>query len=142
MKTLVFLIALISSAFAAGDDFYSQYLKTTPKQDYSPTVQYSIQVDEHGNNVVAAMDDPNLKFNYLWMKSYEPGYRSFSGPVALREIIRQYMVAGYKQERFSNAETFKNIPDENGEGKISNNFAYRFIANGPELKFRIQYNFN
>lgn len=131
-----------------NDAFYRQLLKLPESNGYLPTRSFTIIVDtEHGNQLVAE-DDPNLRFNLMWMQQFEPGYRSNHGGSAFGEIFRSYVKAAYKAYRDYNAESMSAMPDENGSIHAKQNAAnfidamdYNFKVTGDEVRFKIQYNY-
>lgn len=130
------------------DAFYHQLLKLPDSNGYLPTRSFAIIVDtEHGNQLVAE-DDPNLRFNLLWMQQFQPGYRSNHGGSAFGEIFRSYLKTAYKAYRDHNAQSMAALPDENGSIHAKNGAAnlieamdYNFKVTGDEVRFKVQYNY-
>ncbi len=130
------------------DAFYHQLLKLPDGHGYLPTRSFTIVVDaEHGNQLVAE-DDPNLRFNLLWMKQFQPGYQSSHGGSAFGELIRSYLKLAYKAYRDRNAESTAALPDENGYIHAKDNAThlidamdYNLKMTGDEIRFKIQYNY-
>ena len=130
------------------DAFYSQLLKLPDNNGYLPTRSFTIVVDtEHGNQLVAE-DDPDLRFNLLWMQQFQPGYRSSHGGSAFGEIFRSYVKAAYKAYRDYNAESMSALPDENGSihgsqdaRNLIDAMDYNLKVTGDEVRFKVQYNY-
>lgn len=140
-------IALCPLPCAAGpgdDAFYHQLLKTQPPSGYRPTRAFIVVTDpEHGDQMVAT-DDPDLRFNLLWMQQSQPGYRTRNGGAALGEIARSYLRSAYRSYRERNAQTLSAFPDENGTMKaraISNDLDYHLNWNGGDFKLGVKYSF-
>lgn len=133
---------------AGGDAFYHQLLKLPNSDGYQPTRSFTIIVDtEHGNQLVAA-DDPNLRFNLLWMEQFKPGYRSTQGGSALGVILRSYVKAAYRAYRDQNAQTMAALPDENGSIGARDNASslidamdYNLKVSSDEVRIKFQYNY-
>ena len=130
------------------DAFYSQLLKLPDNTGYLPTRTFTIIVDtDHGNQLVAE-DDPDLRFNLLWMQQFQPGYRSSHGGSAFGEIFRSYVKAAYKAYRAYNAQSMSALPDENGsihDSQDARNLIdamdYNLKVTGDEVRFKVQYNY-
>lgn len=137
-----------SQSLPHADAFYSQLLKLPENHGYLPTRTFTIIVDtDHGNQLVAE-DDPDLRFNLLWMQQFQPGYHTSRGGSAFGEIFRSYVKAAYKAYREYNAQSMSALPDENGSihsKQDANNFIdamdYNFKVTGDEVRFKIQYNY-
>jgi hypothetical protein len=134
-----------AAAAGPGDDaFYHQLLKTQTPAGYRPTRTFTIITDaEHGNQMVAE-DDPDLRFNLLWMQQFQPGYKTRNGGAAFGEIARSYLRSAYKSYRDRHAQTLSAFPDENGTMKahaISNDLDYHLNWNGGDFKLGIKYSF-
>lgn len=130
------------------DAFYHQLLKLPEVNGYQPTRTFTIISDaEHGNQLVAE-DDPNLRFNLIWMEQFRPGYQARKGGSAFGEIFRSYLKAAYKSYRERNAQSMSALPDENGSlygNKTASNLIdamdYNLKVTGDEVRFKIQYNY-
>lgn len=128
--------------------FYHQLLKLPESQGYLPTRSFTIIVDtQHGNQLVAE-DDPNLRFNLLWMEQFKPGYRSTRGGSAFGELFRSYLKSAYKTYRERNAQAMAALPDENGSINAKDNAAslidamdYNLKVTTDEVRFKIQYRY-
>lgn len=131
-----------------SDAFYHQLLKLPDDTGYQPTRTLTIIVDtERGNQLVAA-DDPNLRFNMLWMEQFKPGYRSTRGGSAVGELFRSYVKAAYKAYRNQNAQSLRALPDENGSihrKESATNFIdamdYNLRVTDDEVRFKVQYTY-
>ncbi len=149
------IVALLGSALceAAPDPlanpnneaFYHQLLKLPESTGYRPTRTFTIVTDpEHGDRLVAE-DDPNLRFNLLWMEQFRPGYQSRNGGAALGEVFRSYVKTAYKAYRARNAQSSSVLPDENGsmrsKSAYSGEMDYNVKLTTDELRFKVQYSF-
>lgn len=131
-----------------NDAFYHQLLKLPDDKGYLPTRSFTVIVDtEHGNQLVAE-DDPNLRFNLLWMEQFKAGYRVSRGGSAFGELFRSYIKTAYKAYRERNAQSMAAMPDENGSLHAkdnANNFIdamdYNLKVTGDEVRFKIEYNY-
>jgi len=124
--------------------FYQQLLKTPVQHGYQPTRTFTIITDEEHGNQLVAVDDPDLRFNMLWMQQYQPGYKVRNGGAALGEVLRDYLRSAYKSFRERNAQTFSRLPDENGSLRVhtfSNDVEYHLNWNGRDMKLGIEYDF-
>ena len=131
-----------------GDAFYHQLLKLPDDRGYLPTRSFTIIVDtEHGNQLVAE-DDPNLRFNVLWMNQLKPGYQSSQGGAALGELFRSYLKTAYKAYRDYKGEAMAALPDENGSihgnrgaTNLIDAMDYNIKVTSDEVRFKVQYNY-
>jgi len=139
-----FALCKACSAGPREDAFYHQLLKTQIAEGYRPTRSFNIVVDtEHGNQMVAE-DEPDLRFNLLWIEQFQPGYRARQGGAALGELVRSYLRSAYKSYRSSNAQTLSAFPDENGTLKargISNDLDYHINWTGSDFKLSVKYSY-
>lgn len=130
----------------SDDAFYHQLMKLPQSDGYSPTRTFTIVTDaEHGNQLVAE-DDPNLRFNLIWMEQYRPGYKARSGGAAFGEIFRSYIKSAYKSYRASNSQSILHaLPDENGSLRASSSYTgemdYNLKVTDDEVRFKIQYSY-
>lgn len=129
----------------SDDAFYHQLMKLPESNGYSPTRTFTIVTDaEHGNRLVAE-DDPNLRFNLLWMEQFRPGYQARSGGSAMGEIFRSYVKTAYKAYRARNAQSTNALPDENGSLRSKSNYSgemdYNVKMTSDEVRLKIQYNY-
>jgi hypothetical protein len=130
------------------DAFYHQLLKLPEAGGYQPTRSFTIITDaEHGNQLVAE-DDPNLRFNLMWMEQFRPGYKSREGGSAFGEIFRSYVKSAYKAYRDRNAQSMAAMPDEEGSlhaKRGATNFIdamdYNLKLTESEVRFKIEYNY-
>lgn len=125
------------------DAFYHQLLKTRDTEGYRPTRSFTIITDaEHGNQMVAE-DDPDLRFNLLWMQQYQPGYRGRNGGAALGEIVRDYLRSAYKSYRSHHAQSLSALPDENGtlKSRATTDLDYRINWDGEDFRLGVKYSF-
>ena len=137
-----------TGAFGHVDAFYKQLLKLPDSRGYLPTRSFTIVVDtEHGNRLVAS-DDPNLRFNLLWMEQYQPGYHATQGGSAFGELLRSYLKLAYKAYR-DHYSALSALPDENGSLHAADAHAtnlidamdYNLKVTGDEVRFKIQYRY-
>jgi len=125
------------------DAFYHQLLKARDTSGYQPTRSFTIVTDAgHGDQRVAE-DDPDLRFNLLWMQQYQPGYRSRNGGAALGQIVRGYLRAAYKSYRAQNAQALSGLPDENGllRAHPASEVDYHINWDGGDFKVGVEYSF-
>jgi hypothetical protein len=149
------ILALLGSALCEAtpdplanpnnEAFYHQLLKLPESVGYSPTRSFTIVTDpEHGDRLVAE-DDPNLRFNLLWMEQFRPGYQSRNGGAALGEVFRSYVKTAYRAYRARNAQSTNALPDENGSMRGKSNYSgemdYNIKLTTDELRFKVQYSF-
>lgn len=138
------MLALCAQAGPSGDAFYQQLLKAPVQQGYQPTRSFTIVTDEEHGNQLVAVDDPDLRFNVLWMQQHQPGYRMRMGGAALSEMLRSYARSVYKSFRTRHAQTFSSLPDENGAVKVrsfSNEVEYHLNWSGKDVKLGVEYDF-
>jgi hypothetical protein len=130
---------------SAGDAFYQQLLKAPVNDGYRPTRSFTIVTDAERGNQLVAEDDPNLRFNLLWMQQFQPGYRAREGGAAIGELFRGYIKSAYKSYRERNAESFSALPDENGSIKVRSSYRneidYRLNLNDGDVKLKVKYSF-
>ncbi len=150
----VFVLAALSGSLCRADPvtpksnddaFYHQLMKLPQHDGYSPTRSFTIVTDaEHGNRLVAE-DDPNLRFNLLWMEQFRPGYQARNGGSAVGEIFRTYIKSAYKSYRAQNAQGTSALPDENGSLRRKSDYSgemdYNVKVTDDEVRFKIQYNY-
>ena len=137
-----------SLGLPSSDAFYHQLLKLPESHGYLPTRSFTIIVDtEHGNQLVAE-DDPNLRFNLLWMQQLQPGYRSNRGGSAFGELFRSYLKIAYQAYREDNAQSMAAMPDENSSihsrqhaTNLIDAMDYNFKVTSDEVRFKIQYQY-
>ncbi len=128
------------------DAFYHQLIKLPESEGYLPTRSFTIIVDtERGNQLVAA-DDPNLRFNMLWMEQHKPGYRTRRGGAAIGTLFRSYLKSAYKSYRANNSHSL----DFPGTGEsldgdeilsVSDSMDYKLRLSGDEVRLKLQYNY-
>lgn len=130
------------------DAFYHQLLKLPESNGYSPTRTFTVISDEEHGNQLVAEDDPNLRFNLLWMQQYQPGYKSRRGGSAIGTIFRSYVKSAYKAYRERNAgalSALSALPDENGSVKGSGysggEMDYNLKLTDDEVRLKVQYSF-
>lgn len=146
LATLGCSVCQAAPATPGDEAFYHQLLKLPQSDGYSPTRTFTIITDaEHGNQLVAE-DDPNLRFNLLWMEQFRPGYKTRSGGSALGEIFRSYIKSAYKSYRAGNSQSILHaLPDENGSLRASSNYTsemdYNLKVTDDEVRFKIQYSY-
>lgn len=135
----------VKPAKPVDDAFYHQLMKLPQHDGYSPTRSFTIVTDaEHGNRLVAE-DDPNLRFNLLWMEQFRPGYKARTGGSAVGEIFRTYIKSAYKTYRARNAQGTTALPDENGSLRRGSNYTgemdYNVRVTDDEVRLKVQYNY-
>ena len=135
--------ASLCSAGPAEEPFYHQLIDLKDRPGYQPTRSFAIVTDaEHGNRLVAE-DDPDLRFNILWMDQYQPGYRTRNGGAALGQVLRNYAKSLYKSYRANKVSPDSALPDSEGTGSVGDmtNTDYDLRINGDEVKFGIKYTY-
>lgn len=152
---MIFALAALGSTLCQADSaslatsseeaFYHQLMKLPQSDGYSPTRTFTIVADaEHGNQLVAE-DDPNLRFNLLWMEQFRPGYKSRKGGSALGEIFRSYVKSAYKSYRAQNAQSMQALPDENGSLRGGSSYAaevdYNIKVTSDEVRLKVEYTY-
>lgn len=146
LATLGCSVCQAGQAAPSDEAFYHQLLKLPKSDGYSPTRTFTIITDaEHGNQLVAE-DDPNLRFNLLWMEQFRPGYKTRNGGSALGEIFRSYVKSAYKTYRARNTQGMLHaLPDENGSLRTSSSYTgemdYNLKVTDDEVRFKIQYSY-
>jgi hypothetical protein len=135
----------VNAAKPVDDAFYHQLMKLPQHDGYSPTRTFTIVTDaEHGNRLVAE-DDPNLRFNLIWMEQFRPGYQARSGGSAVGEIFRTYVKSAYKSYRARNAQGTSALPDEEGSLRRKSDYSgemdYNVKVTDDEVRFKVQYNY-
>lgn len=137
-----------TGSFSSDDAFYHQLLKLPDAHGYQPTRSFSIIVDTAHDNQLVADDDPNLRFNLMWIHQYEPGYRMNRGRSAFGEVMRSVFKSAYKAYRDYNAQSMSAMPDENGNIYAKSNaenfvdaMDYNFKVTDGEVRLKIQYNY-
>lgn len=139
------LIAPQTCRAAPPDDaFYHQLLKMRTPDGYQPTRNFTIVTDAERGNQLVADDDPNLRFNLMWMQQFQPGYKARHGGSALGEIFRSYVKGTYKSYRERNAQAMSAMPDENGSGKTSaftRDIDYNLKLTDDEVRFKLEYSY-
>ena len=144
--TLAAGLGLSQSCHSAprDDAFYHQLLKMRTPDGYQPTRSFTIVTDAERGNQLVADDDPNLRFNLMWMQQFQPGYKSRQGGSAFGEIFRSYVKSAYKSYRERNAQAMSAMPDENGSGKASaftRDIDYNLKLTDDELRFKVEYTY-
>jgi hypothetical protein len=139
-----FGFSLSCAAGPAQEAFYHQLMKTETPEGYSPTRAFTIVTDAENGNQLVAEDDPNLRFNLMWMQQYQEGYKVRRGGAAVGEIFRTYIKSAYKAYRDRHSSSMSFLPDENGVVKtrsFSRDVDYRLNWNGSDVKLKVEYSF-
>lgn len=142
-------LSRLNSLNRLGDDaFYHQLIKLPESDGYLPTRSFTIIVDtERGNQLVAA-DDPNLRFNMLWMEQFKTGYRTRRGGAAFGTLFRSYLQTAYKSYRANNGQSKLAFPSESESldsndavGSFTDDLDYKLKISGDEIRLKLQYNY-
>lgn len=129
------------------DAFYHQLIKLPESDGYLPTRSFTIIVDTDRGNQLVAEDDPNLRFNMLWMEQFKPGYRTRRGGAAFGMMFRTYLQNVYKAYRERDDQALGAFPNSNGaatnddERDIAEALDYGLKLTGDEVRFKVQYNY-
>lgn len=126
----------------AEEPFYHQFIDLKARADYQPTRSFTIITDgEHGNRLVAE-DDPDLRFNVMWMDQYQPGYKIRKGGAAFGQIFRTYVRSLYDSYR-SNHNNMSFLPSPQGQGGMgySTNMDYDLRISDDEFKVGFKYSY-
>lgn len=127
----------------AEEPFYHQLIDLKDRPGYQPTRTFTIVTDAENGNRLVAEDDPDLRFNILWMDQYQPGYRSRKGGAAFGQIVRGYAKALYKSYRSNRAGGDSFLPSAEGTGKVGNltDTDYDLRLSDDEVKIGIKYSY-
>ncbi len=127
------------------DAFYHQLIKLPAADGYQPTRSFTIIVDtERGNQLVAA-DEPNLRFNMLWMEQFKPGYRSRRGGAAFGMMFRTYVATAYKSYKTNRDAPLDGFPSadsldhHDGAMSFSDSLDYNLKIDGDEVRLKMEY---
>lgn len=132
-----------SSTAPKDDAFYHQLLKLPATTGYSPTRTFTIVTDAEQGNRLVAEDDPNLRFNLLWLEQFRPGYKSAQGGSAVGNIVRSYLKTAYKAYRDRGGPSSM-LPDENGSfarPDFSGGMDYNLRVDDDEVRMKVEYSF-
>lgn len=137
------LATILCHAGAADQPFYHQLLKLQDPDGYSPTRTFTIITDAENGNRLVAEDDPDLRFNQIWMDQYQPGYRTTRGGAAFGQILRTYAKSLYKSYRSNHSASISALPDAEGHGSIGNltDTDYDLRINDGEFKVGFRYSY-
>lgn len=127
-----------------NDAFYHQLIKLPQSDGYLPTRSFTIIVDTQRGNQLVAADDPNLRFNMLWMDQLKPGYRTRSGGAAFGTLFRSYVKNAYNAFRANNSHsTLAGESLDNDEAIISFTDAmdYQLKVSGDEVRLKLEYTY-
>lgn len=149
LPLLLFCVATLGfsqtcQAAPPDDAFYHQLLKMRTPEGYQPTRSFTIVTDEDNGNQLVADDDPNLRFNLMWMQQFQPGYKARHGGSAFGAIFRSYVKTAYKSYRDRNAQTMSALPDENGSVKsesFTRDIDYNLKLTDDEVRFKVEYSY-
>ena len=129
------------------DAFYHQLIKLPESDGYLPTRSFTIIVDtERGNQLVAA-DDPNLRFNMLWIEQFKPGYRTRRGGAAVGMLFRSYLKSAYKSYRTNNSQSMafpsqgEALESNDEVGSFTDSLDYKLRISGDEVRLKLQYTY-
>ena len=125
------------------EPFYHQLIDLKDRDGYQPTRTFTIVTDaEHGNQLVAE-DDPDLRFNLMWMDRYQPGYKERKGGAAIGQIFRSYAKSLYKSYRANHNGESNVLPDGEGRGSVgyTTDMDYDLRISGDEVKVGFKYTY-
>ncbi|MFT3930442.1 MAG: hypothetical protein QM709_09130 [Spongiibacteraceae bacterium] len=130
------------------DAFYQQLIKLPDSSGYTPTRAFTIIVDTDRGNQLVAADDPNLRFNMLWMEQFKPGYRTRRGGAAFGALFRSYVKTAYKSYRANNSQSMSAFSTSNESSdsidaalSFSDSMDYKLKISGDEVRLKLQYNY-
>jgi hypothetical protein len=145
-----------SSAFAdsfTGDSqslhpFHNQFIpKNTRPEGYKPTIHITVsnisETDEREPGWYSD-ENPNTQFNKLWLDQYKPGYGNIEGSKVLNRMLRFTFKKAYKNYRSENIDMFKQLPNEEGNGKLKNwdsEMEYTVRASDDSIKMGMEYRY-
>lgn len=135
--------ASLCCAGPADEPFYHQLIDLKDRPGYQPTRSFIIVTDAEQGNKLVAEDDPDLRFNILWMDQYQPGYRIRKNGAAFGHIIRSYAKTLYKSYRSNKAGTADFLPNAEGNGSVGNltDTDYDLRLSDDEIKVGIKYSY-
>jgi hypothetical protein len=135
--------ASLCSAGPADEPFYHQLIDLKERTDYQPTRTFTIVTDAENGNRLVAEDDPDLRFNLMWMDQYQPGYKFRKGGAAFGQILRGYVKNIYKSYRTNKGVGNDFLPNAEGTGSVgdmtSTDYDLRF--SGDEVKIGVKYTY-
>lgn len=129
------------------DAFYHQLIKLPESDGYLPTRSFTIIVDTERGNQLVASDDPNLRFNMLWMEQYKPGYRTRRGGAAVGALFRSYLKSAYRSYRANSSQSLdfpnsgESLDRDDEIGSFSDSVDYKLRISGDEVRLKLQYNY-
>ena len=129
-------------AGSAEEPFYHQFIDLKARTDYQPTRTFTIVTDtEHGNRLVAE-DDPDLRFNIMWMDQFQPGYKTRRGGAAFGQLFRSYvrsLYQSYRNNQISNSLTPGAAQQGDRSDKADTDYDLRISED--EVKIGIKYSY-
>lgn len=135
--------ASICCAGPADEPFYHQLIDLNDRPGYQPTRSFTIVTDAENGNRLVAEDDPDLRFNIMWMDQYQPGYRMRKNGAAFGHIIRGYAKSLYKSYRSNQAGSNDFLPSAEGTGSVGNltDTDYDLRISDDEVKVGVKYTY-
>jgi hypothetical protein len=153
---LMLIILLSSNTSLSADDspttrntrFYDQFIpaSSTPS-GYVPSIQITVSniPENDAENVSWYSDaDPNAQFNKLWLEQKKPGYNSVEGSKVLNRMLRFSFKKVYKNVRSQNINSFNQLPNEEGNGRVKNwkaEMEYTVRATDDSIKMGMEYKY-
>jgi hypothetical protein len=129
------------------DAFYHQLIKLPESDGYLPTRSFTIIVDTERGNQLVAEDDPNLRFNMLWMEQFKPGYKTRRGGAAFGMLFRSYVREAYKSYRANNSQSMMAFPNESESldndavGSLADSIDYKLRISGDSIRLKLEYHY-
>lgn len=128
--------------------FYTHFLpaSSTPAW-YKPTIQITVSnIHEADQQELGWYSDenPNTRFNQIWLEEHKPGYRSVEGSKVLNRMLRFTFKKAYKSYRSENVDMFKQLPNEEGNGRLKDwdsEMEYTIRASDDSIKMGMEYKY-
>jgi hypothetical protein len=128
--------------------FHSQFIpqETTPAW-YKPTIKITVSnIHDADQQELGWYSDenPNTRFNQLWLNESQPGYRSVEGSKVLNRMLQFSFKKAYKKYRSENVDMFKQLPNEEGNGRMKNwdaEMEYTIRASDDSIKMGMEYKY-
>jgi hypothetical protein len=135
--------ASLCCAGPADEPFYHQLIDLKDRAGYQPTRSFTIVTDaDHGNRLVAE-DDPDLRFNVMWMDQYQPGYKTRKGGAVFGHMLRAYAKGLYQSYRSNKHSDMGFLPSADGSGSVGNltDTDYDLRISDDEVKIGVKYTY-
>lgn len=142
------IYSFADSKTASLRPFHNQFIpqRTTPAW-YKPTIQITVSniadADKQGLGWYSD-ENPNTRFNQLWLNENRPGYRSVEGSKVLNRMLQFSFKKAYKKYRSENVDMFKQLPNEEGNGRMKDwdaEMEYTIRASDDSIKMGMEYKY-